>query len=808
MEKYEHLRLPIFQADLPRKKRGGGASPKLPTGRVKSQFSSDSINKVEELQNSISEQKKKFSGKVNPSLIFEMKINDSVSPDFWGNNLTSMGIQILSVAENKKGYWIVFADDYELKEFKRKLEIYGSQGGANYDFFNAIDFFGDIPVEKKIGRRLSENPLGDEPEFIDIELWRMTDKKKNEDFIKEIKELFNGQKGFRISDEFISRSFVLLRIKLTKTIFDELIQFKEIARADRPAIPQFNILQHLNPNFSEIEFNELPENSVGVLVVDSGIISNHPMLEKCFGHDENFQSVESEKHDTVGHGTSVAGCAAYNDIEKCLEEKIFTPSNRIFSAKVMYARRNEYDGEIYAEYDPEKLVEHQLQEAVENFLYKESYNIRVVNLSLGNSSEVWHKDYYRQLPLAALIDDLAFNFPNVVFIISAGNTHPLDFFDTIEEVIEKYPEYLLKEDDAKIINPATSALALTVGSIAHKIRIQTERFGSENIKVNIANENEPSPFSRSGPGINGMVKPELVEYGGNLILYDNHGRVSEDVGGKLPLLNNQVTGNIIKFDSGTSYAAPKVAHLAGRIAADFPARSGNFIKNMILMGASDPFKPNKDFYKTKDNSKAELANLQLCGYGISSHERAINSFSNRVVLWDESQIPLNQFKIYSLELPEIFFNEKGKKKIIVTLTFNPETRMTRGDSYLGNRMEFHVFHSVNPKILSEKYAAIQEDLEEQSIPKELEKFEIGFIPGANIRKAGCHQKAWKEYKKEPTNIPKAPISLVLVNVNKWLTEDSKNPILQDYCISVTFEHEKEIELYNQIRTKVQVRARA
>jgi len=45
---------------------------------------------------------------------------------------------------------------------------------------------------------------------------------------------------------------------------------------------------------------------------------------------------------------------------------------------------------------------------------------------------------------------------------------------------------------------------------------------------------------------------------------------------------------------------------------------------------------------------------------------------------------------------------------------------------------------------------------------------------------------------------------VLLNINKWITDQTK---MQDYCISVTFEHEKEIELYNAIRANIQTRTR-
>ncbi|WP_435547338.1 S8 family serine peptidase [Desulfobacterium sp. N47] len=452
MEKYDHLKLPIYSGNLERQKRGGGGVYSIPDGRNKAAFSQESKQKAEAIVQSFSVLKDKFSGRINPSLIYEIEINQSVSPDAFEKTLSSMGIHVLSVAENRKGYWVVFSDDDTLSQFKSKLATYGSEEERKYDFFNAIDSF----------------------------------------------------------------------------------------------------------------------------------------------------------------------------------------------------------------------------------------------------------------------------------------------------------------------------------------------------------------FTRTGFGINGMIKPELVEYGGNLILYDFHERITEDRGGKIALLNNRTTEDIIQYDCGTSFSAPKVAHLAGKIINNFPQRSGNFIKNMLLIGADYPYRPSKNFYQTANKKTAEAAHLAICGYGLSSFERAIFSFGNRVVLWDEGQIGLNQMKVYSLQLPDIFFSEEGKKKIMVALTFNPETRLTRGDSYLGNRMEFHLFHSINPQILMEKYGILTEQAEELGVPEALTKFEIDFFPGGNTRKAGCHQKAWKEYKRQPKSIPATPISLVLLNFNKWITDENR---MQDYCISVVFEHEREIALYNEIRTNIQTRVR-
>lgn len=704
MNRYDHLSLPVFKTDVEREKQGGGRGPKKPENRRKDFFSKYTIKKTDELISSFKKIKEKFSGKIDPSLIYEIEINQSVSAKAIEDQFLSMGIHILSIAENKKGYWVVFSDDHELSNFKRKLSDYGSKTGHKHDFFNAIETIQDIPKDKKIGPLLKDNPLDGKPEFINLELWKTDVPDQNTTFIEQLKITYSNKSKFRITDKLITKSFVLLRVKLVREIFDEIIELKEIARIDRPSIPVFNPFKYKNIDISEMEVGKPNESAAGILIVDSGVVSNHPFLENCIGAQENFQEKEQELQDTVGHGTAVAGCAAYNDIEKCIENKAFYPSNWIFSAKLMYAETNEITGQISAKYDSEKLVEHQFKDAVESFLSNPEYNIRVVNISIGNIHEVWHKNYSRQFPFAALIDELSYTYPFVVFVVSTGNMPPLNAYDSIEDILQKYPGFLYENDQFKIINPATAAIAITVGSI--------------------------------------------------------------------------------------------------QIANRFPEKSANFIKNMLLIGACDPFLPDKDFYNTKNKKQAEKIHLSLCGYGISNYENAVHSFDSRVVLYDESQIGLNQVKVYSLNLPDIFFKEKGKKRIIVTLTFNPETRSSRGDSYLGNRLEFHMFHSINPQVLVEKYGVLSKEAQENYVPEEVKKFEIEFNPGIQTRSAGCHQKAVKLYAKQPKNMPIPPITIALLNVDKWIKDESR---VQDYCLAVAFEHEKEIELYNAIKTNIQTR---
>ena len=141
----------------------------------------------------------------------------------------------------------------------------------------------------------------------------------------------------------------------------------------------------------------------------------------------------------------------------------------------------------------------------------------------------------------------------------------------------------------------------------------------------------------------------------------------------------------------------------------------------------------------------------------------------------------------------------------MVLTFNPWTRATRGDSYLGNRLEFKLFHSLEPDYIAQKFAELDLDTSPEVItPRELKQKEIGLLPGTNTRKAGCHQKGVKIFGDRIRNVPGSPLTLVLMHVNKWILDDRYR---QPYCISLAVEHSKEINLYDAIRAEMTQRVR-
>lgn len=802
MDKYAHLPLPEYIGNLDKKKKKtGGGGFQFPTGRNKRDYFTENINKANQIARSYQQIKQKFQGKIHPKLIYRIKINQSVDIPSFEKTLHALGgLTVLSVAENRQGYWVVFANDVELKIFKEKIAQYsGIKDGNKYDFFNAIDGIEDIPIDEKIGHSIKEEPLVEgQTYFLDVELWRMEDRELL-NFIDELKKTFSTNNDFKVTDQLIMPSFALLRIKMNKSIFEEVIQLREIAKIERPIAPLFNPFEYKEIDIEDIETLAPDDDSVGILVVDSGIVSNHPLLEKAVGDEGNFQKGENGVSDLAGHGTAVAGNAIYGNIDEHISAKRFVPSNWLFSAKVMYAEKD-FNNVTEAVYDPEKLIESQFNEAVRHFLDNPDYKIKVVNISFGNRYEIFGINN-RQFPLANLIDELALEYRDVIFVISIGNQNPLNYFN-FTELIEGYPDFLVNNNEFRLINPATSALSISVGSIATSPRVFDSRFGEE-IWQPVAQEGEPSPFSRTGFGINGMVKPELVSYGGNLVIKENFGRVISNIGGKISLLSNNPIDHLFTFDFGSSFSAPKISNIIGKISNVYPDKSANFIKNLLLQSAETIRPP-----KFKDPTiKKEKAILQMTGYGLPDYEKALYSYDNRIVLFDEGQIGLNKIKVFSVNIPKLFFETNGYKRLSVVLTFDPVVRATRGDSYLGNRMEFKLFHSVATDEIAKTYGESIMDsgsVEDDTTPDALKPFEIVLNPGANTRKAGCHQKAWKEYKREPKALPQAPITLVLMNSNKWIKDEK---YIQNYCLSLIVEHSDSIQLYNSIRSEIQQRVR-
>jgi hypothetical protein len=186
------------------------------------------------------------------------------------------------------------------------------------------------------------------------------------------------------------------------------------------------------------------------------------------------------------------------------------------------------------------------------------------------------------------IDTLAREL-DLVVIVSAGNSAGGDrapWGPQAEHITRTYPGYLIAPTN-RIVDPATAAIVLTVGSLAHANGLPTENLAGAELRA-IASLNTPTQVTRSGPGVSKAIKPDLVDHGGTC-LFDGIGPriVTGDhyaSAGMLTLRPDYLAG-LLTAATGTSMAVPRVAYKAALLLRAMPAASANMIRALLALSA-------------------------------------------------------------------------------------------------------------------------------------------------------------------------------------------------------------------------------
>lgn len=449
-----------------------------------------------------------------------------------------------------------------------------------------------------------------------------------------------------------------------------------------------DIIRNL-PNIFEVSLPEhveqpLPPNGVGdteaapevaspdqaaaaVCIVDSGIQEGHIWLEgaidtatsRCFLPGQAPENVQDEVAPS-GHGTRVAGAVLYpRDVPR---NGTVRPVAWLQNARVLDAN-NQLPRELPPAKYIEEVVAHFRATAKQTRLYNHSIAAHVP-CTLRRMS-TW----------ATKIDQLAHEL-DVLFIQAAGNLPHTTGRANNPGILEclqsgkAYPEYL-EEPAARIANPAQSLQALTVGSVAAGAWVgQDKRSFATAV-------NGPSAFSRSGYGIWNAVKPEVVEIGGDYAIADRAGlppTIEPETAVELVRRAGDGGPAVAKDDVGTSYAAPKVAHLAAVLQRLFPDGPTLLYRGLIVHSARWPSWMNGNGWNADKI-------LKLIGFGLPSLERATENTDYRVTLVTPlaTAIRNQELHLYRVVIPEELRNraEDTILRIAVTLSYSSEPRRTR-----------------------------------------------------------------------------------------------------------------------------------
>lgn len=451
------------------------------------------------------------------------------------------------------------------------------------------------------------------------------------------------------------------RLKISgKCLLDLVLNFAYIFEVSEAETIVMGEAPENNDSLTENVQIEAPIQSAPIVcVMDSGIQEEHKYLAPAILIDESVSLLPNNLNtsDEVtggGHGTRVTGAVLYPRT---------IPSVGIYHLPCWIRNMRILDENNCMPEDvyPPKTI----AIAVQKYNVESSPPTRIFNHSIGSRRpcEMKHMTSW-----AAEIDSQSYN-NDVLFIQAAGNIST-DVISAYWQAGYPYPEYLDREL-CRISNPAQSLQAITVGSVS-ATELETDDF------ITLGKQMEVSSFSRSGPGIWDVLKPEVVEYGGTHIY---------NIGSVPPQLTTppEVCPELIRKspegpafardDVGTSFSAPKVTYIASQIEKVLPESPALLYRALIAQSARWPKNIN-------EVSKEEcVSTLRHIGYGVPDVERATHNDEYRITLVTPSLMELgdDEAHIFQVPIPEELSNVGEDYDILVevTLSYAANPRRTR-----------------------------------------------------------------------------------------------------------------------------------
>lgn len=440
------------------------------------------------------------------------------------------------------------------------------------------------------------------------------------------------------------------RVSITgKGLKDLVINYQYVFEVTEIEPLQIQTGEDQTQEIDEIDILPPDENAPEIGIIDSGIMEGHRFLTDAIilANSKSYVTDDPSTADHVkggGHGTKVAGAILYPQ----------GISNLDFPYKLPCYVRNlrvlNNDNNLSSFYPAELMQK----------VIKDNTDCKIFNMSINTRSPFRPK---HMSTWAAMLDKLSYQ-DDILFVISAGNIS----FQTIKNALESgfsYPKYLTSPR-CRIANPGHSCFSLTVGSINH-CRFNDGTWESLGI------ENEISAFSRIGTGIWETIKPDVVEFGGGVVISQNGQMlIKNNPETSLELIHSTLHGGkaVGKDTVGTSFAAPKVTHIAAILKQLYPAENSSLLRAFIAQGARLP----SPFFTTPTKES-----LQQYGYGLPSLERVTRNSDNRVTFYNSSTIAAEEGHLYSVAIPEELRNPGNEYDILieVTLAYSANIRRTR-----------------------------------------------------------------------------------------------------------------------------------
>lgn len=551
--------------------------------------------------------------------------------------------------------------------------------------------------------------------------------------------------------------------------------------------PAFETFHHTLRNFQVADLGGfIPPNTDNVVcVVDSGVLPENAFLNPIARRDLMRSFLKDRADDIVdehGHGSGVASLVSYYALN------LAAGAEQTAKCWIASARILDENNEL-----KDRLLSVVLEEVVETF---SSIGIKIFNLSVNIFNRPWNPSTRRIHPkrswTARTIDRLS-RERDVLFILSVGNLTMATVGTLIADA--PYPQHFSR-DYCSILDPGQAALAISVGSLA----ASTQIVGVAGQITAIAERDQPSPFTRIGPGIRGEHKPELVEYGGNLAFDHDLTRVRENAGGNVVMATNSLNP-AITTSFGTSFAAPRVTYHAAQIADDLRLigvnSTGPLLRAFLISSAEYP--QSESFVDAIHSLRPDVDYRDVVGYGVPDAFRATYCDDFDVVMYYQGALTKDKVALFDIPVPELLIETgRGPKRLSITVCFNPEVHNRGFGEYFGSTMQWRLFRGdVDREAIIEQISRPLEDEENGPAPEPPRvRLDLSGAHGLQRRSRGTAQYDAISWDLHGAEFSRNHYTLAVTTFEKW---QRANPAPVPYAVVVRLEEQsRRVAIYDSV----------
>ncbi len=747
------------------------------------------------------------------------KIEEVMMPD---GSTGRVMLASVFIEHGKLSYLTKRLADYELE--KKRTDKNGKVIAADHaDLIANIESIGIAAIETLWNSNHGLPPVDDLTWW---EVWIRVSKKSERERHTTIVKHECERLGIEVKDEVLDlpeHSVMLLRAT-RRTLANAIAILNFVSELRRPAVAGAFFIE-LRPaeqhQFADDLLQRMlppPSDAPAVCVLDSGVNRGHPLLSKLL--DENHVDavkVEwgTDDHYPGGHGTPMAGLAAYGDLSKVLESsELVELTHRLESIKIL-PRAGANEPENYG-----VITQTGMTLAENNALDRKQ---RVFALAVTATDAPDFTEKGKPTAWSSALDSFASGATEEdavkrLICVSGGNV-PWNVFKNTSA------DYPSKNEVVPLEDPAQSWNALTIGACTSLIVPKDANDEMLPDLYPVAQKGGLSPFSATSclwtdeASRQWPLKPDVVFEGGNLAK-DIQGNLQE-ADSLSPLSTNaDFQKHLFTPFNATSAATALAAGMAARLFAEYPSLWPESIRGMMVHSAEWTPEMLRGVKLSKKENVGHV--VRRFGYGVPDLDRALRSAPSRATLFCQDSlqpflkdegIKTKDMMLYRFPWPVDLLREHGdcRVRMKVTLSYfiepNPGSRAVSSKyRYAGCNLRFAVRTPTERSLenfISRVSAAVS--AEDKAAYVKPDDTTDGWTLGEDLRCRGSiHSDTWNGTASQLASME----HLIVYPVNGWWKMRTQHKRFNQrvrYSLIVSIETiGAELDIYSPIQAEVAV----